>query len=125
MRFPATSGWGPLVLLVGGPSPNLAEGPGGGSPPVLAGVRWFWWWVVPHESWVRALGAVPRHAWLGSARCGGGCGASVCSACACWCVCVCVCLWCVRYVLACLPPAPFSWVRRVACLWRLCVLDGP
>ena len=28
-----------------GPSPVLAEGPGSGSPPLLAGVRW--WWCVP------------------------------------------------------------------------------
>ena len=72
VRFPATPGWGPLVVVMGGPSPLLAEGPGCGSPPLLAGVRWLWWWVVPRHSWLRVLGAVCRHSWLGSAA-GGGC----------------------------------------------------
>ena len=36
---------------------------------------WCGWcvlWVVPRNSWLRVLGAVPRHCWLGSAVCGGG-----------------------------------------------------
>ena len=37
----------------------LAEGPGCGSPPLLAGVRWRWWC------------AAPRHSWLGPAGCAG------------------------------------------------------
>ena len=72
VRFPATPGWGPLVVVVGGPSPLLAEGPGRGAPPLLAWVRWLWWWVVPRHSRRRVLGAVPLHSWLGSAGCGGG-----------------------------------------------------
>ena len=40
-------------------SPLLAEGPGRGSPPLLAGVRGQWWC------------AAPRHSWLGPAGCGG------------------------------------------------------
>ena len=35
-----------LVCAVVGPSPLLAEGPGCGSPPLLAGVRWRWCCVV-------------------------------------------------------------------------------
>ena len=77
-------------------SPLLAEGPGRGSPPLLAGFRcwrwcvvcgvwcvvcgvWcaavvFWWgcgwcvvWLVPRHSWRRFLCATPRHSWLGFA----------------------------------------------------------
>ena len=44
MRFPATPGWGRLVLH--GPSPILAEGPGGCSPSFLAGVCLWWSWVL-------------------------------------------------------------------------------
>ena len=36
---PATPRRGPLVMVAGGPSPILAEGPRCGSPPLLAGVR--------------------------------------------------------------------------------------
>ena len=36
---------GPLV--VGGPSPRLAEGPGCGSSPLLAKVGWLRWWPFP------------------------------------------------------------------------------
>ena len=89
MRFPATPGLGPPVLVVGAsspflaegplvlvvscPSPILAEGPRCGFPPILAGVRWFGGRrVVPRQSWLSALGAVPRHSWLRSAGfCGG------------------------------------------------------
>ena len=56
MRFPATSGWVSLPVVVG----------------------------VPRHSWLRAPGAVPRHSWLGSASGGGvwslatpGCGSSL------------------------------------------------
>ena len=74
VRFPATPGWG---------------------PPVVVGV--------PRHSWLRAPGAVPRHSWLGSAGGGGvrlpataGWGLPVAVGCflgggvPC-----CVCLWCV------------------------------
>ena len=73
MRFPATPGLGPLVVVVVGPSQLLAAGHGCGSPLLLAGVLFPCCWVVPHHSWLRALGAVSRHCWLGSAGCGGGC----------------------------------------------------
>ena len=79
-------------------SPLLAEGPGRGSPPLLAGFRcrrwcvvcgvwcvacgvrrWRVWWVcgwrvvwfVPRHSWRRFLCATPRHSWLGFAAGGG------------------------------------------------------
>ena len=79
-------------------SPLLAEGPGPGSPPLLAGFRcrrwcvvcgvwcvacgvrrWcVWWvcgwcvvWLVPRHSWRRFLCATPRHSWLGFAAGGG------------------------------------------------------
>ena len=79
-------------------SPLLAEGPGRGSPPLLAGFhcrrwcvvcgvwcvacgvrRWrVWWvcgwcvvWLVPRHSWRRFLCATPRHSWLGFAAGGG------------------------------------------------------
>ena len=55
-------------------SPLLAEGPGCGPLPLLAGgFRWCWWWVAPRHSRLRVLGAVPRHSWVGSAGRGGGC----------------------------------------------------
>ena len=43
MRFPATPGWVSPVGGGGCSSPLLAEGPGCGSPPLLAGVRWRRW----------------------------------------------------------------------------------
>ena len=64
VQFPAILGWGLLLVLVGGPSPILVEGPGRSSPSFLAGVCCWCWWVVPRQSWRRALGAVPRHYWL-------------------------------------------------------------
>ena len=97
--LPATPGWGPLVLVGGGPSPLLAEvrrfaGRGPSFPAVGSGwafprhswlraagavsryfwlgARWCWWWVAPRHSWLRVVGAIPRHSWLGSAGCGGG-----------------------------------------------------
>ena len=38
--LPATSGWVSWSAVVGASPPLLAEGPGCGSPPLLAGVRW-------------------------------------------------------------------------------------
>ena len=91
---PATPGWGPLAavvcgvwcvvcgggVLVGlwlvcgvvGPSPLLAGVPVCYSPPLLAGFRCRWWWLVPRHSWRRFLCATPRHSWLGFASGGGG-----------------------------------------------------
>ena len=125
---PATRGWVSLPVVVGVPrhswlrvpgavprhswlgfavggggcsSPLLAEGPGCGSPPLMAVVRWrrwcvvcgvwcvvcgvwcaavvCWWgcgwcvvWLVPRHSWRRFLCATPRHSWLGFAAGGGG-----------------------------------------------------
>ena len=91
MRFPATPGWGLPAAVVavsaglggvlsaiprrswlgfaagggGCSSPLLAEGPGCGSPSLLARVRWRAWCVVACHSWLRCLVAVTRHAWLG------------------------------------------------------------
>ena len=90
-------------MVVGCPLPLLAEGPGCGFPPLLAGVRCRWWWVIPRHSWLGAPGAVPRHSWLGSAGGGGGgglfswgragafravcvCSAGGCACCPCFCV---------------------------------------
>ena len=68
MQFPAIPGWGLLPVFVGGLSAILAEVPAGSSPPFLAGVCSCWVKVVgPRQTWLRALGAVPRHSWLGSA----------------------------------------------------------
>ena len=44
LRGPATPGWGPPPVAVVGPSPLPAVGRGRGSPPLLAGVHWLWWW---------------------------------------------------------------------------------
>ena len=83
-------------------SPLLAEGPGRGSPPLLAGVRWRRCvaWSVPGHSWRRFLRATPRHSWLGIGAGGGvwspaspGWGPLVAVVCGVWCV---VCgVWCV------------------------------
>ena len=43
VRVPATPGWGSLPVVAGGPSPLLAEDFWCGSPPLLAGVRWWCW----------------------------------------------------------------------------------
>ena len=94
-----------LGLAAGGggrSSPLLAEGPGRGSPPLLAGVRWrrCVLWSVPRHSWRRFLRATPRHSWLGFGAGGGvwspaspGWGPLVAVVCGVWCV---VCgVWCV------------------------------
>ena len=87
MRLPATPGWDPLALVVCGPFPLLAAGPGSGFPPLLAGggplvvvvggpsplLAEGPGWVFLRHSWLRAPGAVPRHSWLGSTGRGGGC----------------------------------------------------
>ena len=97
MQFLIISGWGLLLLVaVGGPSPFLAEGPGGISPPFLARVHWWWWWVVPRQSLVGALGAVPRDSSLRSAFGGGG----VARVGLAW-VLLRVCLWCAVSVVLC------------------------
>ena len=149
MRFLATPGQGPLVVVMGGPSPLLAESPG---------------WVFPRHSWLRAPGAVPRHSWLGSASRGGGgdpflsglVGGFPCCVClwrgACaWClclcvfcvfvvsvllvvrvclprvlVCVCVCVWCVGGLWL-LVLASVSWGLLLVLVWKwlVCALVGP
>ena len=129
MRFHSTPGWGPLLVVVGGRSPILAEGRGCGSPPLLAGVRWLWWLVVPRQSWLRAPGAVLRHSWLVS-TCGGGVAAGVglgCVVCVCgvWCVCSCGVACVSVWVLAAVPHhswpgMPFVFVvcgLRSSVLW--------
>ena len=67
--FPATACWGLLFVVVAGSSPFLAEGFGCSAPPLLAGVHRWGWWVVPRHPWPRAVVAVSRHSWLGSAGC--------------------------------------------------------
>ena len=62
-----------LVCGVVGPSPLLAEVPVCYSPPLLAGFRCRWWWVVPATPGsgplaavvcgVWCVGGVPRHSW--------------------------------------------------------------
>ena len=82
------------MLVVGGPSPLLAEGPGRGSPPLLAGVRWLRWWLLLRG----LLVGFPRCVclWRG----------------ACWCVC-CVCV-AVVWVWVCLVCVLAHVWRRVA-----------
>ena len=100
---------GPLVALVGGPVPLLAEGVGCGSPPLLAGVRLPRRWVFP---WVGVSSVVC--AWVAACVrgvCAGVCG--LCLWCLWWwwcgyrcafgvrlCVCVCACVVCWRRVVA-------------------------
>ena len=72
VQFPATPALGLLLVVVGGLSPFLDEGPGCSSPPILAGACCRRWWVVPRRSWLRALGVVPCHSWLESVAGGGG-----------------------------------------------------
>ena len=108
--FPATPGLGaPLVAVLGGPLPLLAEGLVGGSPPLLAGVRRPRRWVFPRVGLSRVVCACGAACACGA--CAGACG--VCSWCLCWwwcgcgrafrvrlCVCVracVVCWWCVLW----------------------------
>ena len=135
MRLPATPGQGLVSVVVGDPSPLLAEGPGCGSPPLLAGVRWWWWCVVPRHSWLRVLVAVLRPSWQGSAGRGGGGGFHVLCVFVPRCLCVvplslcvlCVCGVCVRggvggVVWVCLPRALVCMRPCVSCfggLWLL------
>ena len=121
MRFPATPGWRPLAAVVcgvwcvvcgmrrwcvggvaagvccGRSSPLLAEGPGRGSPPLLAGFRCRRWWVLlatpglgprmrfPATPGWRPLAAVVCGVWCvvcGMRRwCVGGVAAGVCCGC--------------------------------------------
>ena len=96
-----------LVCGVVGPSPLLAEVPGCYSPPLLAGFRCRWWWVVP---------ATPGWGWLAAVACGV------------WCV---VCWWGPSPLLAevpvCYSPpllAGFRWRRWcVVCgVWCVAVV---
>ena len=72
LQFPAIPGWNLLLVLVGGPCPIPAEGPGRSSPLLLAGACCWCWPVVPPQSWLRTLGAVSRHSCLGPVVAGGG-----------------------------------------------------
>ena len=108
---------GPLVLVVGGPSRFLAEGPGCGSPPLLAGVCRLRWWPFPRG-------------WAGSFTC------YVCLwRGACWCVrCVFV---VVAWVWVCLPCVLVrmwrvavgfpGWGLLLVYVWvsLVCVVGGP
>ena len=98
--------------VVVGPLTFLAEGLGYGAPPLLAGVRRRVPWLVPHHSWPRAVGVVPRHSWLDSRVAFSLVLVCVCVLCgaSCWCgwragvvrgvVGVCVCVFvCVRCVV--------------------------
>ena len=64
MLLPATPGWVSLPVVVGVPLPLLAEGPGLGSPPLLARVRWRRWCVVCGV-WRRCVGGVVAGVWCG------------------------------------------------------------
>ena len=151
--IPATPGWFLLPVVVGVPrgswlrvpgavpchswlafavvgggcsSPLLAEGPGCGSPPLLAGVRWrrwcvvcgvwcvvcgvwcavvvCWWgcgwcvvWLVPRHSLRRFLCATPHHSFAA----GGGGRYSL--------VCVVACVWCAGGLRFGVPASCHSW----------------
>ena len=115
MRFPATPGWDPLAAVVCGVRRWCVGGgvagvwcgwslatPGGGSCVLLPATPG---WVslpvvlgVPHHSWRRVPGAVPRHSWLGFAVGGG----VWCVMCGVWCaavVCWWGCGWCVVWLV--------------------------
>ena len=116
MQFGAIPGCGLLLLLVGGSSPISAEGSGCASPPFLAVFSCSWWWVVPRQSWLRALVAVPLHSWQGFSADGGGC--------FCWCgvggcaLCVfVVCGVCIRVFVV---PSVVTLVLRFVWMWRWC-----
>ena len=104
MQFSAVQCWTLLPVTVGGPSPILANGPGGSSPAFLAGtcccccsvvggpllrlakgpvccfpafvagVCYWWCRMVLRKSWLSVLGAVPHPSWLESAALVGGLG---------------------------------------------------
>ena len=114
MRFPATAGSGSLMMVQGGPSPLLAEGPGLGSPPLLSGVRrprW-WWWLV-----LLGLGGGFPVLFVFVARAGvRGARAFVCFVWL-WCLCWWWCGWCdVGVSSAC---AGVRACVRVVCRWSL------
>ena len=69
MLLPATSGWVPLPVVVGGPRHSRLRSPGGGG--VWWGCGWCVVWLVPRHSWRRFLCATSRHSWLGFAAGGG------------------------------------------------------
>ena len=141
VQFPVIPGWGPPFVVLAGPSPPLAEGFGCGALPLLAGVRRRGWSVIPRHSRPRAVGAVPRHSWLGSA---GVCwwgfarhswlrapGAAPCLpflAGAClwrWCggvvrVCWCALLWLAAPALLCGPGVCVCVVWRLVLVWVRC-----
>ena len=126
--LPSVWVWVWLVCVVVGPSPLLAKVPECDSPPLLAGLRcrWWWvllatpgcgsrlrfpatpglgvrwlrWWVGPCHSWLRVSGAVPRHSWLGSPA--AAVGVSVGGGFPC-CVCLwrSVCAWCLFWCVWC------------------------
>ena len=120
---------GPLGAVVGGPLPLLAEGLGGGSPPLLAGVRRPRRWVFP---------------WVGVILCCVCLWRGVCAWCLCWCVwcvfvvsvlvvvrvwvclprafvCVCVCVCGVLVACGCRSLLPPAVAVLVGCGW--CVLS--
>ena len=79
--LPATPGWVPLPVALGGPRHSwlralgavprhswLGSAGGGG---VWWGCGWCVVWLVPRHSWRRFLSATPRHSWLGFAAGGG------------------------------------------------------
>ena len=91
----------PLVVVVAGPLPLLAEGLGGGSPPLLAGYSGrgggcFRGWGFPVlcvlvAQCVRVVSVLVCVVCVRGVCVGGGAGVGVPSACVCVCVCPCVC----------------------------------
>ena len=120
---------GPLMAVLGGPLPLLAEGLGGGSPPLLPGVRQPQRWVFPRVGVSRVLCACGAACACGACAgvCGVVCVRGVCvgggvgvggpSACVCVCVRVSVC----GVLVAC------SVVRCgvLVGLWLVCGMVGP
>ena len=87
LRGTATPGWGPPPGAVVGPS--LAVGRGRGSPPLLAGIHWFWWWG-PLVCVCALCGPSCWCGWRGGGR--ARCGCRTCAVCACG-------VWLVRCVI--------------------------